>query len=70
MNVPTRDDLVVALAVTRHEDGATKEEWEAAEKDVDQLLARVWENGWYYATNGKWGLPEKGENPYGEVEDA
>lgn len=69
MNIPTRDELVSALALVRGNLNYTDEEWETAEKDVDQLLARTWLNGWYHATNGKWGLPEKGENPHGEVED-
>lgn len=28
-----------------------------------------WAEGAYDFTNGKWGLPEKGENPYGDWED-
>ena len=36
---------------------------------LDQIRAEVWNEGYYYATNGKWGPPEAGANPYGEVED-
>jgi hypothetical protein len=32
--------------------------------------SETWLEGWYHATNGKWGLPEKGENPYGDTEES
>lgn len=27
-------------------------------------LANAWDEGYYHATNGKWGPPEDGANPY------
>lgn len=32
-----------------------------------QVKAEVFEEGWYYASNGKWGSLEPGENPYGDL---
>lgn len=31
---------------------------------LKQVKAEVFEEGWYYASNGKWGSLEPGENPY------
>lgn len=39
-------------------------------EDRDRELRKyAWHEGWYDATNGKWGLPEPGANPYGDVDD-
>lgn len=32
--------------------------------DLNRALAQAWDEGFYAATNGKWGPPEPGENPY------
>ena len=57
-----RDDIIAAL-VDNGWNSATVEE------HLNQFLARVWADGAYDFTNGKWGLPAPGENPYGDVTD-
>ena len=37
---------------------------DAVDVVLREAKAEAWDEGWYDATNGKWGLPEPGANPY------
>jgi len=39
---------------------------QAFDRWLTDVKAEAWDEGYYHATNGKWGPPETGENPYRE----
>lgn len=38
--------------------------WQTHLDEIEDAKADAWDDGYYFATNGKWGLPDPGDNPH------
>jgi hypothetical protein len=61
-----RDEIRREAALAARSGQMNRLEWLADR--VDEQLAEAWDEGYYSATNGKWGPPEDGANPYRKAE--